>query len=155
MQTVNAQYFRDSQNSAQASSTANLFVTGGSCPAAPAGYATGLSTDAADTTTSTGGAGSTSSSSGSSSAGVNESGELTAPPPGLSVALSDTKTAPAAAPVWDVAIAPAGNETVITAGKPGAVGFKLSWSKLQQVGLVHAGAYAQACVHVSWCVLLM
>lgn len=154
VQTVTAEYFRDSQTSVQASNTANLFITGPSCPVPPAGYIIGSTNTVVDTTaTSTASATTptttttTNTASGSSptapvpsststsSSASSSATELTAPPPGLSVVLSDIQTMRSAAPVWELTMQPADNDTVFEPGKAGTVNFKLSWSKLPQVWL--------------------
>jgi hypothetical protein len=120
VQAVNAQYFLETQTSVDASNTANFFITGPSCAAAPAGYVLGSQQTPTQPV--------------SSPVSGTSNDSLTAPPPpGLSVLLSAVQAQRSAAPLWDLSMQPVANETAFTAGTAGIVNYKLSWNKLKPV----------------------
>lgn len=143
VQTVSAQYFQEAQTSADASNTANFFITGPSCPAPPAEYVLGSQQTSAQP-----GSSSTSAGDSTTPAAVPvpaSDNSLTAPaPPGLSVVLSAVQAQRSAAPVWDLSFQPVANETTFTAGTAGVVNFKLSWNKLKPVG------WPPSCCGLQW-----
>lgn len=151
VQTIGAQFGQDAAGSAQGMSTADFFVTGPSCPQAPAEFVAGsdaVPTLGGSTTAPTSGgssSGTDSSSSGTSgsstgSAGAVEQpalddGATAAPPAGLSVVLSGVQSQKSATPAWQLSVEPADNAT-LTAGQAGSVSFKVSWSKTKPVSQI-------------------
>jgi hypothetical protein len=148
VQTVGAQFGQDAAGSAQGMSTANFFVTGPSCPQAPAEFVSGSNSApllGSSTTAPTTGPTSDSTIGSGSSTGTESTGTVTpaapvdeptaAPPAGLSVALSGVQSQKSATPAWQLSVEPADNAT-ITAGQAGSVSFKVTWSKTKPVSAV-------------------